>query len=240
MRVGDQLDLGAQHDERERAFRADQRAGDVEPVLGQQLRAACSPRPGAGCRGSGPGSGRRTRRAGRAARGRSRPGGRPRRRAAPARPRDVVADRHAQAVVGQDLQLVDVLLGLAGHLRVHAAGVVADHPAERAVGVRGRIGAERQAVRRRGGAQVVEHDARLDPRPAFLGVDLQHAVEVLRAVQHDRDVAALPGEASCRRRGPGSARRTGARSRPWRPRPPRCAGPPRRSAPGGSSTQSVA
>ena len=76
-----------------------------------------------------------------------------------------------------------------------AAGIVADHPAERAVGVRRRIGAERQAVPLGLPAQRVEHDARLHAREAPLGIDRDHAVHVFREIEHDRHVAALAGEA---------------------------------------------
>ena len=41
---------------------------------------------------------------------------------------------------------IDVLFRLAGHHRMHAARVVADHAAERAAAVRRRIGAEREVV----------------------------------------------------------------------------------------------
>ena len=56
------------------------------------------------------------------------------------------ADPHAHAVVRQDFQRLDVLDRLAGHYRVRAARVVADHAAQRAAAVGGRIGAEGQAV----------------------------------------------------------------------------------------------
>jgi hypothetical protein len=64
--------------------------------------------------------------------------------------------------------------------RVAATGVVAEHAAERAVGVRGRIGPEREAVLLgRRPAQMVEHAARLDAGDPTLGVDLEDVVEVL-------------------------------------------------------------
>src|SRR6185437_2006324 len=49
------------------------------------------------------------------------------------------------------------------------------------------------ALRRR--AQIVEDDAWLDARQLTIRVNFQHAVEVLRAVEHDRSVTTLPGEA---------------------------------------------
>ena len=47
---------------------------------------------------------------------------------------------------------------------MRAARVVADHAAERAAAVRGRIGSERELMRLGGVAQRIEHDARLDAR----------------------------------------------------------------------------
>ena len=64
----------------------------------------------------------------------------------------------------QHLELLDVVDGLAGHHRVHAARVVADHAAEGAAACVAGSGAEREAVLLGGVAQVVEHDARLDAR----------------------------------------------------------------------------
>ncbi len=53
---------------------------------------------------------------------------------------------HARTVVEQDLQLFRVVDGLAAHLRVYPAGVVAEHAAEGAVIVRRGIGRVRQLV----------------------------------------------------------------------------------------------
>src|SRR5205814_1130725 len=46
-----------------------------------------------------------------------------------------------------------------------------------------------------GVAQGVEDDSWLHAGDAPVGIDLDHAVEVLREVEHDRDVAALPSQA---------------------------------------------
>ena len=95
-----------------------------------------------------------------------------------------------------------------GHERMDAAGVVAEHSAERAVAVGFRIGGEVQLVLfDRAVAQIVEDAARLNPRQLACRVDLQHVVHVLREVHHDRDVAALPGEAGPAAAARGSARR---------------------------------
>src|SRR5207244_10263893 len=71
------------------------------------------------------------------------------------------ADAQPHAVVGEDVQLVDVVDGLAGHQAVDAAGVIADHAADGAVGVGGGVGAEGEGVLLRGVAQIVENYARL-------------------------------------------------------------------------------
>ena len=53
------------------------------------------------------------------------------------------ADSQANSVIGDDVQFIDVVYGLAGHHRVNAAGVVADHASERVPAVGGRVRAER-------------------------------------------------------------------------------------------------
>ena len=63
-------------------------------------------------------------------------------------------------------------------------------------------------------AKRVENDAGLHARDALLDVELENPVHVLREVEHDRDVAALAGEARARaaredRRVERSARRHG-------------------------------
>ncbi len=50
---------------------------------------------------------------------------------------------HARAVVENDVERFDVVHDFAAHQAVNAATVVADHAAEGAAGVRGRIGARR-------------------------------------------------------------------------------------------------
>ena len=102
---------------------------------------------------------------------------------------------HPVTVVRQDVELVDVVVGLPRHDCVHAAGVVADHSADRAVAVRGRVGTEREAVFLGRVAEVVEHDPGLDARELPGRVHLQDLVHVLREIEDDGDVAALAGEA---------------------------------------------
>jgi hypothetical protein len=78
---------------------------------------------------------------------------------------------------------------------VDAAGIVAEHAAERAAVVRGWVGSEGEVVALRRGAQVVEHDARLDTRQLAVGIDFEYLVQVFGEVQDDGGVAALAREA---------------------------------------------
>ena len=110
----------------------------------------------------------------------------------------VLPDGHPGAVVQHHLELVDVVDGLAAHQRMDAARVVADHPAERAAAVRRRIGRERQVVHFCRVTHAIEHDAGLHARDLRRGIERDDAVQVLREVHDDRDVAALAGEARAR------------------------------------------
>src|SRR5690606_29133782 len=59
------------------------------------------------------------------------------------------ADRESRAVVKQDLEFMDLVGGSScpqAHQRVDTARIVANHPADRAVGMRGRVGGQRQAM----------------------------------------------------------------------------------------------
>jgi hypothetical protein len=71
----------------------------------------------------------------------------------------------------------------------------ADHAAERVVAVRRRVRRERQMMLLGGVAQRVEHAAGLDARALARRVELEDAVQILREIQHDGDVAALSAQA---------------------------------------------
>ncbi len=111
------------------------------------------------------------------------------------------AHRGAQAVVGEHVELFDVVRRPRpvpvelGEDRMYPARVVAEHPAERAAVVGGRVGAERQTVGGGRGAKRVQHHPGLDPSQPVFGVHPHHAVQVLREVHDHRDVARLPGQA---------------------------------------------
>ena len=75
-----------------------------------------------------------------------------------------------------------------------AAGVVADHPADRAAVLGGRIGGEEQTLGRNRRVELRLHHAGFDHREAALGVDVPNRIHVLGEVEHDRRVAGLAGE----------------------------------------------
>jgi hypothetical protein len=105
------------------------------------------------------------------------------------------AHPHAEAIIGQDLQLLHIVHRLAAHDGVGAAGVVADHPAEGAVGVGRGVGREGEAVDLGGIAELIADHAGLDSRCPGLCIDLHDPVQILRKVEDDGDIAGLPGEA---------------------------------------------
>ena len=113
-------------------------------------------------------------------------------------------DGEAGAVVEEEVEGLDVVDGFATHQRVDTAGVVADHAADGAAAVRGRVGGESEGEFLCGVADAVEDDAGFDVNRASLCVDCAHAVHVLREVKDDGSVAALSGK-----RGARSAREDG-------------------------------
>ena len=77
---------------------------------------------------------------------------------------------------------------------MRAARVVADHAADRAVRVGGRVRREGEVVRFGDGAQIIKHNARLHTREAGLGVEFEDLVHVAREVDDDGDIASLAGK----------------------------------------------
>src|SRR5277367_7180195 len=84
--------------------------------------------------------------------------------------------------------------GLAAHQRVDTAGVVADHAAQCAATVGGRVGRKGEMVLFCGFANAVENDARLDIRELLFRIEPLYRAHVLRKIEHDGHVAALPGK----------------------------------------------
>jgi hypothetical protein len=79
---------------------------------------------------------------------------------------------------------------------VGSAGIIADHPSDRASIVSRRIGRKSQLMGLRLVSESVQHNSRLNPRNFFVGIDLEDPVHVLREIENDRDITALPGETS--------------------------------------------
>jgi hypothetical protein len=77
---------------------------------------------------------------------------------------------------------------------VDAAGVVADHPADRAAVVTGWVWSEGQVMFFGSVAEVVEDDSGLHAGEAAIWVDLEDVAHVLREIENHRDVAALSGQ----------------------------------------------
>ena len=90
--------------------------------------------------------------------------------------------RH-RAVRQHDVELEDVIDRLAVQDRAGAARVVRDHAADGGAAGRRDVGREPQPVRPQLRVQVVEDDARLDPRRAIGQADVDDLVEVLRGVE---------------------------------------------------------
>ena len=97
------------------------------------------------------------------------------------------------AVRQHHVLLEDVIDRLAVDDRARAARVVGHHPADRGAAGGGEIRCESQSERSQVGVEIVEHDAGLDARPAFVGVDLEDAIQVLRRVEHQAGADRLAG-----------------------------------------------
>src|SRR5205823_1550434 len=76
-----------------------------------------------------------------------------------------------------------------------AAGVVADHAAEGAAAVGGRVGAEGQAAGGGRGPEVVQDDAGLDDGGAGLRVERDDPTHMAGEVQYDAGAGGLSGDA---------------------------------------------
>ena len=88
------------------------------------------------------------------------------------------ADVQALAAVGENLKRLNIVVGLAGHDRVHAAGIIADHAAEGAAVMGRGIGRESEVVLFGFGAKAIEDDSRLHACDAARGVDFEDARHV--------------------------------------------------------------
>ncbi len=105
------------------------------------------------------------------------------------------ADGHAGAVVEDNIQRLDIVGDFAAKQAVDAAAVVADHAAEGAAGVGGWVGRVGEVVLFGSIAEAVEDDAGLDGRELHLGVDAAESVHVARKIEDHGDIGALAGQA---------------------------------------------
>ncbi len=103
-------------------------------------------------------------------------------------------ERQLRAPVGHHFQRAHVVRRGAPCDRVRPTGVVADHPAERAAAVRGRIGAEGQPVRAGRRPQPVEDEPRSDDRRPPLRVQGGDPAHVPCEVEHDARARGLPAD----------------------------------------------
>ena len=107
----------------------------------------------------------------------------------------------AGAVVKEEVEGEDVVDGFAAHERVDAAGVVADHAADGAAGVRGGVGSEGEVEALGGIADAVEDYAGLDADGPVPDVDGVHFVHVFGEVEDDSEVGSPGRRGRCRLRG---------------------------------------
>ncbi len=110
-----------------------------------------------------------------------------------------------RAAVRQDgVDREHVLARVAVAQRARAARIVARHAADGGARGGGDIDREPEAVGLEGAVEVVEHDAGLDGAAPARDVEVEHAVQIFRAVDHQRPVDRLPalrGSAAARQHG---------------------------------------
>jgi hypothetical protein len=88
------------------------------------------------------------------------------------------AQLELEPVIAKHVQAADIVRGSPAFHRMHAAAVVADHPAQRVVVVSCRIGPEHEAVRPHRFLQMIENAAGLDPGGARLEIHFEHVMEM--------------------------------------------------------------
>ncbi len=189
LRARDEADGRVQH-VRARSLRPDERAGDVEPVLGQELVEVVAGHAAGdvGIFGADPVGDPVSEIAELLIDLAAPPSGRD-------DPLELLvgrrAYREARPVVQHDVELEHVVARLARHQRMRAARVVPEHAAERAVLVGRRIGAVGEVELLGRVAELVADHAGLDHGAPALGVEVDDLVVVLRVVEHDRHVRGL-------------------------------------------------
>ncbi|MNH04607.1 hypothetical protein D3C79_639070 [compost metagenome] len=107
-------------------------------------------------------------------------------------------DPETLTVIGQNFQALDVFDCLAGHHRVSATGVVADHAAQRAAAMGCRVRAEGQPHLGRLAFELIADHTRLHPGQAPCRVDLMNSVKVFGGIDHNRRVHRLAAHGGTR------------------------------------------
>ena len=78
------------------------------------------------------------------------------------------------------------------YARALPCSVGVDHAPKRSAAAGGEVRRKEHAVRGEVIVELIEHDARLNPRPTLLHVDLNDLIEVTREVKHNACVERLP------------------------------------------------
>ena len=181
---------------RARAFSSDERTRDVEAVFGKELFQVVARHAARNLRKAAADRAPRNCRESIAARNTPRRGGRRRARSRRALESDVGPTVSSVPSYNRIRSEIDVVDGLARNQRMRAAGVVADHAAERAAAVRRRVRPEGEADAPPPCVRRVSSTTPGCTRAVRLAdVEVENPVHVFGEVQHDRDIAALTREA---------------------------------------------
>ena len=104
-----------------------------------------------------------------------------------------LATPESRAVVEQNLETGDIIDHFARALRCRTAGVVADHPTERAVGMRRWLWSVAQPMHCQLLIERIQNDPGLDDAGAGLRIDRDDTMAVLGPVEDHCGIRTLPG-----------------------------------------------
>src|SRR5215469_11442652 len=102
------------------------------------------------------------------------------------------ANSHPMPVTGKNLELFNIVRGLACHYRMSTARVVSDHSAQRTMIVRRWIGTESQMIFLGCLAEMVQYQAGLNGSLTCRRIKCNDAIKVFREIDHHRNVGGLP------------------------------------------------
>ena len=101
--------------------------------------------------------------------------------------------KRGSAPIGEDrIHRNHVLPRIAVSQRARAAGIVAGHAADGGARRRRDIDRKPQAVRFQRAVEILEHDARFDHTAPAVDIQIDNAVEIFRAIDHQRRIHRLP------------------------------------------------